>query len=196
VRSATASRSVDMEDARFCQPEHCCRLLQRHSTTREHDLERPILARVGGRVFPPAPTRCPRFPCKPSRACKAWVSPYLSRKGGRRATRHRRRLSRTRASLAGRGAPTFIASSPYRVRGGKRSPPTVAPRMVESMTMCVRGPTSDERRTIVPFAGLACDAGETVPSLVPAPSIPWSPVRPCAKGWRCLPQAAPTKIPV
>jgi hypothetical protein len=48
--SLNASRSGEMESVRFSAPATVCRLLQ-HSPTREHDLERPILARAGGRAL-------------------------------------------------------------------------------------------------------------------------------------------------
>jgi len=48
--SLNASRSGEMESVRFSAPATVCRLLQQHEMTREHDLERPILARFDGRT--------------------------------------------------------------------------------------------------------------------------------------------------
>lgn len=69
-----------------------CRLLQRHSTTREHNLERPILARIGGRVSPPAPLRHPCFPCEPFEHARHAIAPASSSGGGQRATPHQTAL--------------------------------------------------------------------------------------------------------
>jgi len=174
----------------------CCRLLQRHSTTREHDLERPILARIGGRVFPPAPLRRPRFPRGPSRARKACVIAPAFKRG--RAASH----SAPTTPFPRRGKPVrdeeaskFITSPRSACEATRGYPPTVAPRMVEAMTMSVRGPASHERRACLPIASPAIRV-----RLAPSSQFAEHPMRRrhgwYSEGWRRLPPAAPTEIPV
>jgi len=82
--SPSASKSVEMEAPASLRQNTCCRLLQRHSTTREHNLERPILARIDGRVFY---TRAFALPLLPLQALSGTQgvrnSLCISSKGGR-----------------------------------------------------------------------------------------------------------------
>lgn len=124
-----------------------CRLLQRDSTTREHNLERPILARIGGRVLPPAPLRHPRFPCEPFEHARHAIALASSSGGGQRATPHQTALfPETVQARPGRKTPKVIALPRTSCEGAQGNPLTVAPRMVETMAMCVCGPTNHERR--------------------------------------------------
>jgi len=109
--SLNASRSGEMESVRFSAPATVCRLLQ-HSTTREHDLERPILARLDvwahdwvnpcRRVGPPLPARIFRH-------ARHAIAPPLPKEGGLRATPHPRCRPLDSTSLPEGRAPKVTA---------------------------------------------------------------------------------------
>jgi len=95
---------------RFSAPGHCpSTSATTSSTTREHDLERPILARSGGRAFPPAPMRCPSLPVRAFRRARLATVPPLPRGNGQRAVCAPPTPSPTRTSQARGGAPEAAA---------------------------------------------------------------------------------------
>jgi hypothetical protein len=174
----------------------CCRLLQRHSTTREHDLERPILARIGGRVFPPALFASPSLPPRALSGSQGLRdSPRLQVRAGCEPLRTNDTVSLTGQACPGEEASKFITSPRSACEATRGYPPTVAPRMVEAMTMSVRGPASHERRACLPNAGPAIRL-----RLAPSSQFAEHPMRRRhgrhSEGWRRLPPAAPTEIPV
>jgi len=133
--SANASRSGEMESDRLSSPDTVCRLLQQR-LTREHDLERPILARAGVRAFPPVPLRWPPLPARPLGRAACDSSPSSE---GEQAASHAApsMLVPASARLPGSGASKATALRERRVRGDVPSPPSVAPRTGEAVAVCV-----------------------------------------------------------
>jgi hypothetical protein len=81
--------------------------------------------------------------------------------GGRRATSHRRHRAPGSASLPRTRRRRSSLFPMLRARQHEECPSTVAPRMVELVTLCVRGPTSQRAKGRPPVAGISCDFGGT-----------------------------------
>jgi len=110
--SLNASISGDMEVRPLLCAGHCLSTSATTSTTREHDLERPILARLGVRALAKmSPCRCvgPRFPCA-SFDARGMRQPSLfqGKAGGEPDSHHRCRLSDSTSPPTG-GAPKVTA---------------------------------------------------------------------------------------
>jgi len=93
ARPRTASRSGENGGRPLLCAEHRLTTSATTTLTREHDLERPILARPGFvfRVLPPLPVRWPPLPVRPSRGARRATALPLPREDRQRATPHLRR---------------------------------------------------------------------------------------------------------
>jgi hypothetical protein len=149
--SPNASKSVEMEAPASLRQTSSYRLLLRLKRRASATYERPILANVSaGGCFHPRWFMSPRFPCSlVRRAWHAIASSSFEEEAGSESHCTRNTFPATVQNglrVKCRGPPFFAR----RVRGDARTPPSVAPRMVETMAMCVCEPTRLEKRTDLP----------------------------------------------
>jgi len=154
--------------------------------TREHDLERPILARVGvrGLFREPVPMRWPPLSVRSFRCARRAIALPLPRKGRQRATPHPRRRLPVGTSPPGRWSIDGHRSSTRRVRSDAPSPSSVAPRMVEAMTMCVMWADSPGAKVPRTLWRQAAESAGRFPSSVAGRAPRVSPCGMGSEGWR------------
>jgi hypothetical protein len=118
ARPRTLPNRVRWERSLLCAKHQLSTSATTRKKTREHDLERPILARFDGRAFPPASLRQPPLPVRSLSTSPGMRQPLSLERSGQRASPHQRRASRTGASLSEleRRGPLLFATARARCR--------------------------------------------------------------------------------